>query len=218
MVTALFLAIVPRGLHAQQATPGGDGRTLTPAQGETIEACYHVPGGVIYRIREPGLPSACVPGSDHVFFSWGSDGGGGLAGPSGPPGPSGPSGPPGPSTGVPGTAGEPGPIGPQGIAGPTGPAGPSGPNGPKGSRESARRVPAVEGTPGERGQQGIQAPRPQGPQGDEDGRVIQVERSAGTGGDQACAGGSGRAGRIAGPQRSAGTPRRVTRATARRSP
>ena len=76
---ALFLAAAPRGLHAQQGTTGGDGKTLTPASGETIEACYHVPGGVIYRIREPGLPSNCVPGSDHVFFSWGSDGGGGVA-------------------------------------------------------------------------------------------------------------------------------------------
>jgi hypothetical protein len=40
-VTALLLMFVPRGLHAQ-SSPGGDGRTLTPSQGETIEACYRL--------------------------------------------------------------------------------------------------------------------------------------------------------------------------------
>src|SRR5690606_31614934 len=56
----------------------------TPPQ--TIEACYVPATGTVYRIKAPGLPTACLS-SSHVAFSWN------LAGPAGPAGEPGPEGP-----------------------------------------------------------------------------------------------------------------------------
>ena len=64
-----------------------------------LHACYVPVTGLVYRIKEPGLPSSCFS-TKHVEFSWASDtspgsGSEGVPGPTGPQGPPGPTGPPG---------------------------------------------------------------------------------------------------------------------------
>lgn len=85
---------------------------LTPAHSsaqddepQTWHACRVPEVGVLYMIKESGLPQEClVP--EHVEFSW-TEAGEGPAGPQGEAGPAGPQ-------------GEPGPTGPQGPAGESG--------------------------------------------------------------------------------------------------
>jgi hypothetical protein len=66
---------------------------------DTVHACYVPATGTIYRIKMPGLPSACAA-SSHVEFSW--LGGSGATGPTGATGPSGAAG----ATGATGATGE----------------------------------------------------------------------------------------------------------------
>jgi hypothetical protein len=70
---ALALVGVAAGARAAQAQ-------RTP---ETFHACYSPPSGVVYRIREPGVPRKCVDAED-VEFSWTSGGGHGAGGGAGP--------------------------------------------------------------------------------------------------------------------------------------
>lgn len=74
----------------------------TPApEPRVLYACYQKSAGVVYRIREPGLPTDCHP--SHILFSWTeteTPGPTGPAGPAGTTGPAGPQGPPGDINGV----------------------------------------------------------------------------------------------------------------------
>src|SRR4051812_28769691 len=58
---AAFLAALPLIAAAQTTTP------------KLFFACYGSLTGVVYRIKEPGLPSKCLLPS-HVEFSWSSGG------------------------------------------------------------------------------------------------------------------------------------------------
>ena len=111
----LALLAVPRSVAAQ-STP-----SPTP---RTYRACYTPSTGTVYRIGEPGQPTACAKDS-HVEFTWASEGQQGPAGPMGPAGGKGPQ-------GEKGDPGETGPAGPQGSQGAVGPAGPQGAKGDKG--------------------------------------------------------------------------------------
>lgn len=83
------------------------------AQSEETPQVYHacrVPEvGVLYMIKDNGLPEACLDPS-HVEFSWTE---GGTEGPQGPQGDQGPAGPEGPA----GPKGDTGEAGPQGASG-----------------------------------------------------------------------------------------------------
>src|SRR5688572_12927317 len=50
-------------------------RAQVPVDRDSLHICYHVPGGVLYLIKEPpvppnstGTPTSCVPGTDHIEF------------------------------------------------------------------------------------------------------------------------------------------------------
>lgn len=152
-VAAIAVAVLPATAHGQgaQSTEGaGD-----PAQG-VIHACHTPITGVIYRIKEPGLPQSCfgLGNYKHVEFTWNQTGAQGPMGPKGDKGDkgdpgergadgaqgaTGADGAPGPK-GDKGDAGDRGPEGPQGPAGAlgaTGPQGPSGPQGPPGPGSNA---------------------------------------------------------------------------------
>jgi hypothetical protein len=105
-----------------------EGQARTDSASAIYHACYAPSTGVIYRIKENGLPTGCVR-PDHKEFSWGEQGPPGAQGPAGAPGGNGGAGVAGP----PGPAGVPGPSGPAGVAGPPGAAGPAGPPGPQGA-------------------------------------------------------------------------------------
>jgi hypothetical protein len=116
-------------------------------------ACYVPATGLVYRVREAGLPSDCtgpVSGpNQHVLFSWSAQGPEGPVGAQGPPGPQGPDGPMGPV----GPQGERGATGAQGPAGPQGTIGPQGPQG----------VPGAPGAPGAAGISGFEIVRVDSP-------------------------------------------------------
>src|SRR5687768_1611583 len=84
------------------------------ATGRTLHACFVPAAGTVYRIREAGLPQACLA-TTHVAFSWNDQG---IAGPAGAQGDAGPAGAVGPA-GAAGSQGPAGPIGPAGLAGAT---------------------------------------------------------------------------------------------------
>ena len=142
---------------------------------KVYRACYTPTTGTVYRIGEPGMPSACAKPT-HVEFTWTSEGQPGPQGPVGPQGPAGPAGPKGDAglqgpEGVAGAKGDPGPAGPQGSVGPAGPEGPAGPKGDAGPAgpQGPKGDPCLSSDPkciGPQGPQGPQGPTgPQGPQG-----------------------------------------------------
>lgn len=132
---------------------------LVAAQAPVIHACHTRVQGTVYRIKEPGIPAACLEPS-HTGFSWnlpGPAGPPGAPGPDGQPGPAGPQGAPGIGNGQPGPAGPPGPPGPAGAPGPDGqpgPAGKAGPAGPPGPAGPAGQ-PGPAGPPGPSGLIGL---------------------------------------------------------------
>ena len=67
------LLLVP-GLARSQTTP-------PPAEPHTYYACYQQSAGIVYRIREPGLPTECL--GKHIMFSWSDNGTAGERGPAG---------------------------------------------------------------------------------------------------------------------------------------
>lgn len=156
-----------------------------------IRACYVADLGLVYRIGETGLPTACQDPT-HVEFSWneqgpegpaGADGATGSAGAQGEQGIQGPQGIQG-ETGPSGLAADQGAIGPagaqgiQGIQGETGPSGPAGtqgaigPAGAQGAQgdQGIQGETGASGPAGEQGDQGIQGETgdsgPEGEQGD----------------------------------------------------
>ena len=85
VVAALFAiclasAAIPQGLQAQATI---------------LTACYVPDVGVVYRIKETGLPDACRQDT-HVEFSWNMEGAAGPQGATGAQGATGPAGPQGP--------------------------------------------------------------------------------------------------------------------------
>ena len=111
----------PRVLAAAVAALGLVGPLQLPGQTSqptTYRACVVPSSGTIYRIGEPGTPSACTK-SSHVEITWNQVG---PQGPAGTPGAQGPAGAQGP-------IGEKGPAGDQGPAGAAGQEGPAGPPG-----------------------------------------------------------------------------------------
>ncbi|MEA2706776.1 MAG: hypothetical protein QOH22_1564, partial [Gemmatimonadaceae bacterium] len=70
---SLLLAIEPAEVSAQTT---GD---------QVLHACYIPLVGVVYRIKAPGLPNACLARS-HVEFSWNTQGPKGDRGDAGPAG------------------------------------------------------------------------------------------------------------------------------------
>ena len=109
-------------------------------------ACYAPLTGVVYRIKEPGLPAACFSSPDgkyrHIEFNWNARGPEGAVGPQGPVGPPGAAGAAGEkgadgTAGAPGAAGEKGADGAMGAQGAQGPAGPQGPQGVQGPQGPA---------------------------------------------------------------------------------
>jgi hypothetical protein len=155
-IAALILAAPLEAQEGTQSTStGGD-----PAPPATIRACYTPITGVIYRIKEPGLPQACYSlGSyKHTEFAWNVVGPQGPAGEKGEKGDKGDDGDKG-DPGEKGLDGAPGPQGVQGAQGPEGPAGPAGAAGQKGDKGDA-------GPAGPAGPQGPKGdPGPPGPQG-----------------------------------------------------
>jgi hypothetical protein len=169
----------------------------------TFYACYVPSSGTVYRIKEPGLRTACSAPT-HMEFSWSENGSGGP-GPQGPAGPQGPVGPVGPM-GAQGSAGPAGDTGPQGPAGPAGGTGPQGATGPQGE-------PGVAGAPGAQGPAGATGPAgaqgATGPQGERGAPGADgAQGPAGPQGPQGVAGSAGPQGEAgpAGPQGEAGAP------------
>jgi collagen triple helix repeat protein len=157
LVAASIAAVVAAPLAAQsQATQAGQ-TAGDPDAAAVVHACYTPITGVVYRIKEAGLPQACfaLGNYKHVEFSWNQ------VGPQGPAGARGATGDKGDN----GAAGERGADGAQGAQGPVGPAGPAGEGGAAGAQGPAGPT-GVQGDKGDKGDKGDVGPAgPQGPMG-----------------------------------------------------